>query len=78
MGILVQLHTRMQKKKNAGKSQAIADEVKLAEGLSATNPEEGRTDSAVLLFTGVRYEREKPFTKTPFSKIIANSNYKTR
>ncbi len=35
-------------------------------------------DACVLLFTGVRYEREKPSNSTPFSKIIANNNFKTR
>ncbi len=76
MGILVQLPTRRRdEQKTKGTKARMPNE---NTGVTESAAEgDGRAQAAVLLFTGVRYERQKSGNSSPFSKIIANSNFKT-
>ncbi len=76
MGILVQLPTRRRDEQKTKGTRARVPKENAGATKSAAKGD-GRVPAAVLLFTGVRYERQKPGNSSPFSKIIANSNYKT-
>lgn len=78
MGILVQLPINRRDEQNTkGTDTHVPNKSACATATGSKAEGEGRPQAAVLLFTGVRYERQNSPNSSSQNKIVANSNCKS-